>query len=66
MTGAYTPRSVSKLYPICWLITVYGGTLEPPGRMAAGLCTVRNASTTDMTIVALKAPARQNAGSRAG
>src|SRR5258708_2994105 len=48
---------------MCWLITVYGGTLAPPGVIAVRLSNVSMINTIDMTRTVLIAPARQNAGS---
>src|SRR5215469_7314544 len=48
---------------MCWLITVKGGTCEPPGLIAARLSIVSMISTIDITAIVLIAPARQNAGS---
>src|SRR6516225_2073332 len=48
---------------MCWLITVKGGTCEPPALIAARLSIVSMISTIDITVIVLTAPARQNAGS---
>src|SRR5215469_8528855 len=48
---------------MCWLITVKGGTCEPPGLIAARLSIVNMISTIDIAVIVLIAPARQNAGS---
>src|SRR6516164_1132801 len=48
---------------MCWLITVKGGTCEPPGLIAARVSIVSMISTIDITAIVLIAPARQNAGS---
>src|SRR6516225_740870 len=48
---------------MCRLITVKGGTCEPPGLIAARLSIVSMINTIDITVIVLIAPARQNAGS---